>query len=323
MADDGCRYDQLVESEEVAHPGQCRADDSRYSPSWTVAVTFVLFLVGFWLTARYVSSREVADRFDEVKVHFDTWAGLVGAVGGFALAAGLWFCVTLARLKGLFVTVRPRAVAGWIIAVVLVGTGIIGSLFVAAGDEAGTVDSQLAVATRLVTVIVALCLAPGLVIFLALRSLALSDDNWRECERCQLRLVLRCRAELSRALAALGSFLTLLVISTGLRRHAVIAAEPAVDVPAVGVLLYGLVFAAQLGFFYLAATSAIDRRATTIVDDVAPIPNPRPAEASTQLARRAALSSLLGNSGSWASFESAVIIAAPLVTALVSSAIGD
>lgn len=280
-----------------------------------------LFVGGFWLTATSVDRLDVAGRFEDVRARFDVWVGVIGAVGGLALASALWFGVALARIRHLFVGVRKRTVVGWIAAVLAVGGAIIGSLF-AAGKQTATIDSQLAHGTRPLTVVIALCLAPGLVVFLALRSLALAEPNWDECERCQVRLVLRCRAELGRVLALLGIFLTVLVIATGLRRRAVLAAEPAVDLPAEGVLLYGLIFAAQLGLFYALATSAIDRRAAKLLDELVPIPDPRAEDVQAVLGRRSAIATLLGQNGSWASFQSAVIIAAPLVTALISTATG-
>jgi hypothetical protein len=143
----------------------------------------VLFVVGYRATATYAEHLAVADSFEDVEDRFDVWVGVLGAVGGFALAAGLWFVVTITRLRCLFVTIGRRTVGGWVLVVLVVGTAI----------------------------------------------------------------------------------LTVLVISTGLRRRAVMAADPSLDHPVEGVLPYGLVFAAQLGLFYVVATTAIDRRTNALV----------------------------------------------------------
>jgi hypothetical protein len=95
------------------------------------------------------------------------------------------------------------------------------------------------------------------------------------------------------------------------------------DFPAEAVLLYGLVFAVVLGVFYLVAAGGIDQRGTAIVDDYAPMPDPGDEALADRLKRRADLATLTGTAGaSWQTFQTTVVIAAPLVTGLIGAATG-
>ncbi|HET6952959.1 MAG TPA: hypothetical protein VFI47_21425, partial [Acidimicrobiales bacterium] len=71
---------------------------------------------------------------------------------------------------------------------------------------------------------------------------------------------------------------------------------------------------------FVAATSAIDSRAQSLIDEFARLPDPADDDLSERLRRRNDLSALVGSGGSWRSFETTVIIAAPLLTALIGSA---
>jgi hypothetical protein len=162
-----------------------------------------------------------------------------------------------------------------------------------------------------------------LVTFLALRSLARDDENWQEPGSGRMLLVIRSRAELRRLTTVLGVLLTLLVVATGLRRRALLAYDPGLPIPAAQVLLYGLLFAVLLGLMYLASTSAIDRRAALFLDEFAPLPDPGAGDLGTPLARRNDLGAVIGAGGSWRSFETTVVIVAPLLTALIGIATGN
>jgi hypothetical protein len=211
----------------------------------------------------------------------------------------------------------------WLGAVVAVGGTVLASLFIGSSNADQSIDKSLADQTRPVTWFAAVCLAPGLMGFLALRSIARSSECWTESNACRLRLLLRLRAELRRLLAILGAFLTLLVIATGTRRRALLALDPHLDVPSEAVLLYGLVFAGVLAIFYLAANSAIDARARTLLDGFAPLPDPGDAQSSDFLRRRNDLGAAMGlDAGSWRTFESTVVVAAPLISALIGVSTG-
>jgi hypothetical protein len=289
---------------------------------WVPAVSFLLFVVGLWAASSYVARLPVADRFDDV-VLFDMWAGLFGALVGFALVSCLYAVVWLSGLLALGDQVRPGNVAAWLGTVLLVLSTVFALLFAGGSNAAESVDKSLAIQSRPLIVVAALLQVPGLAAFLALRFIATEEGHWGESGPCRLRLVLRLRTELRRLLAMFGAFLTLLVITTGLRRRALVELDPGLALPAEQVLLYGLVFAALLGLFYVVAAGAIDRRAEGLLDEFAPLPDPADAALSDVLRRRTDLSSLTGSGGSMRTFETTVVIAAPLLTALIGSAIGS
>ncbi|HEU0285914.1 MAG TPA: hypothetical protein VFR22_02650 [Nocardioidaceae bacterium] len=301
--------------------GGCRAERaaSGAAPAWSPFVGFGLFIVGYAGTLVYVDSTDAADRLNGV-VQFDMWVALLSALGGFALVAAMFFVIWLGRAIRLGDRVRRRSVATWVGVVLLVMAVVFTGLFAGASGAEASIDKDLAVQTRPIVILVGLCAIPGLVGFLALRSIASDDANWAESDRCRVRLVMALRAELRRLLATFGAFLTLLVITTGMRRRALLAFDPDLSVPPEQVLLYGLLFAVLLGAFYGLATTAIDARAQRMLDEFAPLPGPTDPTLSEQLQRRSDISTLVGSGGSWRSFETTVVIAAPLLTALIGIA---
>lgn len=301
--------------------GGCRAERaaSGAAPTWSPVVGFGLFIVGYAGTLVYVDSTDAADRLNGV-VQFDMWVALLSALGGFALVAAMFFVIWLGRAIRLGDRVRRRSVATWVGVVLLVLAVVFTGLFAGASGAEASIDKDLAVQTRPIVILVGLGAIPGLVGFLALRSIASDDANWAESDRCRVRLVMALRSELRRLLATFGAFLTLLVITTGMRRRALLAFDPDLSVPPEQVLLYGLLFAVLLGAFYGLATTAIDARAQRMLDEFAPLPGPTDPTLSEQLERRSDISTLVGSGGSWRSFETTVVIAAPLLTALIGIA---
>jgi hypothetical protein len=301
--------------------GGCRAEraQSAGSPRWAPAAGFALFIAGYIGTVAYVSSTDVADQLDGV-VQFDMWVGLLGALGGFAVTAALFFVLWLVRITRLGRQVRGTAAASWVVVVLLVLATVFAGLFLGASGAEASIDNDLAIQTRPIAVLAGLCMAPGLVAFLALRSIAADDTHWDESGRCRVRLIIQLRTELRRLLTTFGAFLTLLVITTGLRRRALLAFDPDLPVPPEQVLLYGLIFAVMLGAFYGIATTAIDARAQRTLDEFAPLPDPEHPKLSDKVQRRTDLGTLIGSGGSWRSFETTVVIAAPLLTALIGIA---
>ena len=65
---------------------------------------------------------------------------------------------------------------------------------------------------------------------------------------------------------------------------------------------------------------ALDARAALLVDEFAPLPDPAAGAITEQIGRRNDLGGLVGLGGSWRTFESVVVVAAPLLTALIGSA---
>jgi hypothetical protein len=74
---------------------------------------------------------------------------------------------------------------------------------------------------------------------------------------------------------------------------------------------------------FVTATGAIDARAASIVDRLEPFPDPDNDTFAARIRRRSEFASAMGSASSFASFESAVVIAAPLVSALIQVSTGS
>ncbi|MGH8866849.1 MAG: hypothetical protein ACRDYU_02495 [Actinomycetes bacterium] len=302
----------------------CRADRAVAGPwtRWLPLLAFALFVTGFLAAERYVRHIDAADRFAGIP-QFDLWAVLIGALVGLALSSGLYYVVWLTGVARLCEGARVRTVLGWTAVALLVLATPFVVLFLGTDAAAPSLDRTVARQTRPITLVAGLFQLPGLVAFLGLRQVATTTALWTESGQCTLRLVLRLRAELRRLLATLGAFLTLLVIATGMRRRAFVALDPSTSIPPESVLLYGLVFAVLLGAFYVVAASAIDARSDLLLDQYAPLPDLAAEDFPDRVGRRDALAGVIGSGGSWHTFQTTVVIAAPLLTALIGSALGS
>jgi hypothetical protein len=307
----------------VAGPqDECRAvrTSSQGSHRWVPAAVFVLFAGGFWATTAYLGRAAVADQFEEI-AEFDLWVALFGALAGFAVVASVYSSVWLVGLVRLCSSVRPGMALWWVASPLLVLATVFAALFIPASKAASLVEKELSNQTRPIVLLLALFLAPGLVAFMTLRSVATEETNWQEPGPCQLRLILRLRAELRRLLGTFGAILTLLVITTGIRRRALLALDSQLHIPPEQVLLYGMLFAVLLGLFYSVASVGIDSRAQWFVDKFAPLPDPADPALSDHMRRRNDVTAMIGGGGSWRTFEATVVIAAPLLSALIGTAI--
>lgn len=301
----------------------CRADRAVTWP-WLRRLPLLaagLFVAGFVGTTWYVDRLAAARRFADVQA-FDLWVVLLAVLVGLALSCGAYYVVWTAGLAAIDDGHDWRTYLdwAWIPLVVLLMTFAL--LFIGTDSAAASLDKTVAQDTRPITLLVAVSQLPGLAAFFGLRRLANTDDWWTGPGTCPMRLVQRLRAELRRLLATLGGFLTLLVITVGMRRKAFLALGPDTDIPAEVVLLYGLLFAALTGGFYALAAGAIDARSDRLLDRYAPLPDPADAGFRDRMAQRDAVAAALGTRGSWASFQATVVIAAPLLTALIGSATG-
>lgn len=292
-------------------------------PWWVVVIGFLGFVAGYAAATAYISNVSVANEISTVD--FDLWVAVLGALAGWSVAILVLASIWLTRLARLFTRLRPRAVWGWVLGVAAIDIVLAVFLYAGAATAADEqrLDIRLTRETQPLSLAIGLCMVPALVTFLALRSLARDDENWQEPGSGRMLLVIRSRAELRRLTTVLGVLLTLLVVATGLRRRALLAYDPGLPIPAAQVLLYGLLFAVLLGLMYLASTSAIDRRAALFLDEFAPLPDPGAGDLGTPLARRNDLGAVIGAGGSWRSFETTVVIVAPLLTALIGIATGN
>jgi hypothetical protein len=291
------------------------------APWWLPLLSFALFVGGFVGGDLFVQRIGSADRFDAVQ-QFDLWGVLIGGLIGLGLASMPSYLLWLLGVVRLHHGAWPGTVLTWAAVTLLVLLTPLLVLFVGTDASTPSLDRAVARETRPLTLVAGASQLLGLLVFVGLRQAATTDALWAEPAGCRLRLVLRLRAELRRVLVLPGAFLTLLVVTVGMRRQAFVALDPAKALAPEGVLLYGLVFAVLLGGFYLTAASAIDRRASLLLDELAPLPDPEAADFLDLVARRDTVAGMLGSGGSWQSFQTTVVIAAPLLTALLGSALG-
>jgi hypothetical protein len=128
---------------------------------WLPAIVFVLFVGGFWAAAFYIKHIPVADRFDDVEVEFGLWVALIGALGGFALAACLCFVAWLVGLVRLFHRVHAATVITWIVSVLVVDAILFATLFFSGESAAASVGKTLTRQTRPVVIGLGLCRRRG------------------------------------------------------------------------------------------------------------------------------------------------------------------
>jgi hypothetical protein len=279
--------------------------------------------VGSWAGRAYIlnASDSAVYTAGHGRAELELWSVLIGLFTGYAVAAALVMAQWLRRVLALF---RPRVTwvwLRWVAVIALINLPV----QVAVGGFVGLTARHPLPNGRQTTVITVVGLVtalPGLVSFLAIRNLAADDRQWQEPPRCLIVLVTRLRHELRRVLGVLGLFLTLIVIATAARRRALLALDGSTVFPPEFVILYGLVFAGLLALLHLAASTAIDRRSERLLAQFAPVPSPDTPDLDAQLQRRHNIEGLLGVGVGWQqSFQNGVIVFAPLLTALIGTAV--
>jgi hypothetical protein len=306
----------------------CRSDTyiDRAPGNWTLVALLAVATAGALIGNSIILHARDAAQFThpDTETALQLWAALIGIWSGYGLAAGVIMTVWSWQLLKTFQPRVPRMSAfRWALATVLV-------LLIVSVLDAGL--PAVTVAGRPVHLFVGQLAAigiaggviaiPGLVGFLAARSLAWNDGQWDEEPRCQILMAVRLRRHLRRLLGAFGLGLTLLVVTTAARRQVVLALHKNATYSQEHVLLYGLLFAAVLALFHVSATMALDGRCERLLAEYAPVPDPAAEDISTPLARRRDLAVFLGMGASWQkSFQDGVIIFAPLFTALIGTAL--
>ncbi len=126
-----------------------------------------------------------------------------------------------------------------------------------------------------------------------------------------------------RFLAALGGLIGIAILATGQLRAAVVAFDAERAAAPEAVLYFGALFTAFLAALYAPAHAAVENLGRLIRDKAAPIPNELSGEYLAELKARSELADELdlGHDAKGA-FESAVLIAAPLLSGLISFAVG-
>jgi hypothetical protein len=293
--------------------------------SWTLLALVFIAALGAWIGRSVILDAPDAARFTQGnRVALELWAALMAGLCGYGLAAGV---VMTGWLRQVLKTFTPAAsFRGWVRWALVTALVLVMVMLAPAGIPAGAVGGRpvhlffrqivaIAVAGAVIAV-------PGLVGFLAVRSLARNDDQWHEEPRCQVLMVLSLRQHLRRLLGTFGLLLTLLVVATAARRQLVLTFYKNSTFPQEFVLLYGLLFASMLALFHVSATMAIDGRCQRLLARYAPIPDPGAEDISTPLRRRQDLAALLAVGGSWQqSFQNGIVVFAPLLTALIGTAL--
>lgn len=294
-------------------------------PGWhhlTPAVSMAVFAAGVAVSAVHLGTSDVGRSLRDVP-EFGLWFGLLAAVVGLAGVVCLYGIIWLIGLRALIAGAGRRSTISVVLPPLVVLGLVFGALILpGAATPAG---SQCLLAHRLdqtvrpLTLGSGLLMIPALACFLALRRLATDPAGWAGDLRHQMLTLIAAKSELRRVLTVLGGILALLVVTTGMRRRALLSLgdpETSRCVPAESVLLYGLIFAVVLGLFYLLAATALDARAAALLENLEPFPDPTAASFVDRMARRSELVSAMGGSSSLASFQTAVVVAAPLLSAL-------
>jgi hypothetical protein len=77
-----------------------------------------------------------------------------------------------------------------------------------------------------------------------------------------------------------------------------------------------------LALFYTAETPVINWQCERLMDKYAPVPSPEAEDIATPLGRRRDLAAFLGADSSWQqTFQNGLIVVAPLLTALIGTAL--
>lgn len=302
---------------------EVQADES--PGTWALVILLAVATLGAWLGRSLILSAPEAARFTPAnKGTLELWAGLIGVLCGYGLGALVVMTRWAWQVLKIFRPRIPWGSAGrWLMAI---GLTFITVAVVTAGIPAGIVNGRPVhlffhqiIGFSIGGGVAAI---PGLIGFLALRSLARNDSQWDENPRYQILMAIHLRRHLRRLLGTFGLFLTLYVVATAARRQLILGFYKDATYPQNYALLIGLLFAAALALFHISATMAINWRCERLLDEYAPIPSPDADDISTPLKRRQDLATFLGADSSWQqTFQNGVFVLAPLLTALIGTVV--
>lgn len=198
---------------------KAQADES--PGSWALVILLMVATLGTLLGRALILRAPDAAGFTPAnKAALELWAGLVGGLCGYGLAAWVVMTRWLRHWLKIFTPGIPGSSAvGWLLAAFLTFVIVV----VATSDiPAGTVNGRPVPFSHQITgftIAGGVAALPGLIGFLALRSLAREDSQWEEKPRCQILMAVQMRRYLRRLLGALGLFLTLFVVTTAARHR--------------------------------------------------------------------------------------------------------
>lgn len=316
-------------------------DDARSAPPPAVAATrrllgpgraivgAVLGAVGFVVAHQHISTTDTASALTAAAedggrslVLFGLWWALIGALGGLGVAAAWHSLVWLLEVA--------RHVPAWslrtVVSVAAPTVAVVGAWALVWVSDVGTVEDAglpraLTADVQPIRNVSLLCAVPGFLAFGVVRHVARERVRTAATD-AEIELLRGLRATTRRLLTLFGALLTLIVVATGMRRRALVAWSSSVDVPVEQVLLYGLMFALVLAFLYGTTAAALDARASALIDRVLPLPAPDDSSFLDRHARRGVLAEMVGAASFRQSFESGVLVAAPLLSALLGVATG-
>jgi hypothetical protein len=207
---------------------RCRSEVHADEPPGSRALVILLAVaaLGAWLGRSLILGAPDAALFTPAnRAALDLWAGLIGVLCGYGLAV----LVVMTRwLWQVLRTFRPRrpwwSVVRWLPATFLtIGTVALVTAYIPAGSVNGRPVHPFLHQIFGLEIAGAVVAIPGLIGFLALRSLAREDSQWKEQPRCQILMAIHLRRHLRRLLGTFGLFLTLYVVTTAARRQLVLA----------------------------------------------------------------------------------------------------
>ena len=306
---------------------RCRSEvESDESPgAWALVILLAAATLGAWLGHSLILSAPDAARFTQAnRAALELWAGLEGLLCGYGLAALVAMTHWSRQVLKIFRPAVPKlSIIRWVLVTCLtLATTWLATANIPAGSVNGRPVHPFSGEIAGLSLAGSIVAIPGLIGFLALRSLAGNDSQWDEKPQCQILMALQLRRHLRRLLGTFGLFLTLFVVTTAARRQLILAFYKDATYPQDYPLLIGLVFAAMLALFHVSATMAINWRCERLLDEYAPVPNPRADDISTPLSRRRDLAAFLGTDSSWQqAFQNGIFVLSPLLTALIGTAL--
>lgn len=296
-----------------------------------IALAFVAGFAGVsvWVERQrgFENLRETNDR---VSSEADVWIGLLGGVGGLCAVI---FVVSLGWIVGQFRAADNDQHVS--IGIQAMGASAVAGLLIAGLLVGGKEDERAALftdATRPMTFLLIATAVPGLLVFSIVRSWASSAGKDKNLST-RVEALKTYRTRLHQQLTMFGAALSLVVIATAQRRATLLAysesqyaPEEQLQIPEEQVLLYGLAFVAALGVMYFPAANALRARSDRLIGELAKTPTKitgadmdrwkKQFEGAQALVQPESASPI-----GLRQFEAGAAIFAPLVTALINSAL--
>jgi hypothetical protein len=177
--------------------------------------------------------------------------------------------------------------------------------------------------TSLAVYAITLLLWPCIRAWLRVRRIAATDALWCVPPEIARGHLSRLEGLSRKYFLILSAVLSVAVVNTGMRRRALIAVSESAAPPAESTLLYGLFYGILLALFFLLTQTALNRRVLGLLDEVAPLPDVRAVtDFKEKVEVRAVVRSEIEGTSSPGALESALVIVAPLLAAILDLVAG-